>query len=759
MFTDNVNRVTGLSGIDTESMIEKLMKAESTKYTNIQKKKQWTMWQQDAFRSKIKSIQNFQNTYFKSMDSSTGLRYKSAFQNYKMKALLNGVESDAIKLNSATSSGNYEVNVIQTALNDKWTASSKATRNLESDVSINDMAAAIDKLGPSDVMKISVTLDGVTKNLEFKKSDISSSTDTTGVINAFNSQLQSAFGYEVGTSGSSVTDQKVYVDNSGGKLKFKTNTDGHKVSIADGGGEFKDSSLSFDMLSSLLDSDGKLTNDLSGSFKLKTKSGDTYTINVNLKKDDTVSDISNKISSALSSVQKDGETDPNKKANLLGYLGVSIAEKNGKKVISLNSKNANEDFTVEDTNFFSQLKGSTVGNTTLRHTGSLTDFGFKSGETNKLNMSESVKDALGITSSITISINNNNITIDPTDSVSKVLGKINVKETGVNMSFNTVTEKFSIESSDSGAVNQINFGTDADTQTFLSALGIDTSSPTADTYTAGRDAIISVDGVQTTRSSNEIDIDGLKMTITKEAEGKTFQVTAENDVDATYDKIKKFVDDYNSLISDLNKGVKETRARNGKYSYYEPLSDEEKKALGDSEIEKYEEKAKTGLLYNDSSLKSLLSNMRSTLYESFNLANGEKIALYDIGITTSNDYTENGKLVIDEAKLKEALRTRGDDIAEMFTKVDGISAKLNDSLDKAVGFNGSLRYKAGIEGTSSVNENVLSWQIKDYDEQLDKLQEYLYNKEMKYYEMFANMESAINKQNNQMSSLLSMSGS
>ena len=37
IYTSNTNRVTGLSGIDTESMIDKLMKAESLKYNRLEK--------------------------------------------------------------------------------------------------------------------------------------------------------------------------------------------------------------------------------------------------------------------------------------------------------------------------------------------------------------------------------------------------------------------------------------------------------------------------------------------------------------------------------------------------------------------------------------------------------------------------------------------------------------------------------------------------------------------------------------------------
>ncbi len=119
----------------------------------------------------------------------------------------------------------------------------------------------------------------------------------------------------------------------------------------------------------------------------------------------------------------------------------------------------------------------------------------------------------------------------------------------------------------------------------------------------------------------------------------------------------------------------------------------------------------------------------------------------------------SGKLEIDETKLKKAISERGDDIAEMFTQSKtGISDKIKSVIDGAIGSKGTLRNKAGIKDTSSVSNNLLSKELQDIAKRLAAEKERLYNKEMQYFQMFAQMETAMNKQNSQMSMMMSLLG-
>ena len=332
------------------------------------------------------------------------------------------------------------------------------------------------------------------------------------------------------------------------------------------------------------------------------------------------------------------------------------------------------------------------------------------------------------------------------------------------MSYNATNRKFTFESAESGAVNEIKFGGDLSTNRVLESMGFDTSNMAAQRTKAAQDAVVKIDGVETSRTSNNIELDGMEITLNKVTEaGETITIGNETDVDGIYDTIKTFVDEYNTLIEDLNKQVKERRAKSDDYTYYEPLTDQEKKEMDEDEIKLWEEKAKTGLLYRDSTISTILSKMRSAIYTPVTKSDGTKTALYDLGITTSSEYADSGKLVIDETKLKDAIKNNIDDIQAIFTgkgttSGKGLAENLEGIIESAVGRKGALREKAGIAGTSSVNENTLSKQIKDLNEKISREKEKLIRKEQRYYSMFSMMESSIMNSNNQINALFSMMG-
>lgn len=185
-----------------------------------------------------------------------------------------------------------------------------------------------------------------------------------------------------------------------------------------------------------------------------------------------------------------------------------------------------------------------------------------------------------------------------------------------------------------------------------------------------------------------------------------------------------------------------------------------KKEMSDSEITKWETEAKKGQFYKDDLLGGMVSNLRTMMYSSITTENGSTMSLYQIGITTTANYFDGGLLEIDEDKLKEAIRTNGDQIKELFTQTStGIADKLKSEFDRMIGSKGVLRERAGMTGTTSVNENTLSRQLKEMAEKISNEKTRLYDKETKYYNMFSAMESSISKSNSQMDSLYSMLGS
>ena len=66
--------------------------------------------------------------------------------------------------------------------------------------------------------------------------------------------------------------------------------------------------------------------------------------------------------------------------------------------------------------------------------------------------------------------------------------------------------------------------------------------------------------------------------------------------------------------------------------------------LSEKQQEKWEEKAKEGLLYNDSTVSTVMQKMRSVLYSTVKTADGQTFSLFSMGITTSDDWGDHGKL-------------------------------------------------------------------------------------------------------------------
>lgn len=281
--------------------------------------------------------------------------------------------------------------------------------------------------------------------------------------------------------------------------------------------------------------------------------------------------------------------------------------------------------------------------------------------------------------------------------------------------------------------------------------------PTGDTNTVsskGQNAIVTVNGVKISNASNTISVDGTSIFIGNLTDAEAAAVSDENaitvsttrDTSKALNAVVNFVNQYNSLIADIGKELSTTRPKsNG--SYYEPLTEEQKEDMSDKEIEEWEEKAKTGLLYQDATVSSVLSKLRRAL----SATTSSGLSLEDIGITESTKWEDNGKLEIDEEKLKLALENNSEDITELFTDTNsGLAAKVDNVLDSAISTSrtkgyGSLTLLAGIEGTSTVKDNMISKQLESYQSIIDSLKE-RYQKELdRYWDRFTALESYTSK--------------
>jgi len=374
---------------------------------------------------------------------------------------------------------------------------------------------------------------------------------------------------------------------------------------------------------------------------------------------------------------------------------------------------------------------------------------------------------------ITFTINGKEINVGKTyeeATVMDIMTAINSSGAGAKLSYDSLNNRFILESTTEGATSTIDF-TDTSSGLFK-ALGI-----VDGTRTDGTDAEFTLDGVAgMKRSSNQFTIDGVTYTL-NEVSNTPVTISVEPNIDAVIENIKGFVNKYNEVLEKINAKFYEEYDRN-----YFPLTDAEKEEMTEKEIEKWEAKAKTGILAGDSILSKIVSSMRTALYEK---VEGVSISLFDIGIS-SGSYTDKGKLKIDENKLKEALTNNFDQVVKLFTsesnytyreslddstkrteryKQSGLAQRLYDILQDNIrttrdsdGKKGILLEKAGYVNDTTDYDNFLYNQIKEKQTLIDALEVKLSAKEAAYYKKFASMEQILGQMQSQLSYISAITG-
>jgi flagellar hook-associated protein 2 len=218
----------------------------------------------------------------------------------------------------------------------------------------------------------------------------------------------------------------------------------------------------------------------------------------------------------------------------------------------------------------------------------------------------------------------------------------------------------------------------------------------------------------------------------------------------------KFVDKYNQIVEMINGTQTEERYRD-----YKPLTDKQKEGMDEKQIELWEEKAKSGILRGDSILTSGLFDLRKTWYSTVTTG-GEITSLTQVGISTTSDYMNGGKLKVNEEELKKALSENPEEVYKLFsnstaTKDDpsrGLINRLEDSIESTMK---RIEERAG-KTTSTLDNYTLGKRIKDLDTRISDFEDRLVRIENRYWGQFSAMEQAISRLNNQSAQLLSQFG-
>ncbi len=270
-----------------------------------------------------------------------------------------------------------------------------------------------------------------------------------------------------------------------------------------------------------------------------------------------------------------------------------------------------------------------------------------------------------------------------------------------------------------------------------------------------------LDGATMTETSNSFTVNGITLNLSGTTQNKDdasiydiVQITVGKDVDSTYKLVKEAITEYNKLLEEMNTLYNADSARG-----YDPLTDEQKEAMTETDIENWEKKIKDSLLRRDDTLGTLLTSMRNALSSSYTDEDGKTYALSSFGIVTGN-YTEKGKLHIYgdeedatyatyEDRLKASLEEDPDKVMDVLTHVFG---NLYETMTEKC---------AKTEISSALtfyNDKQYNNLLKDYEDDLDILEDRIKELEDRYYKQFTAMEKALSTLQNQSNSLASLLG-
>ena len=269
----------------------------------------------------------------------------------------------------------------------------------------------------------------------------------------------------------------------------------------------------------------------------------------------------------------------------------------------------------------------------------------------------------------------------------------------------------------------------------------------------GTAASVKINGVTTQRNSNTFTINGVTFSLKENmAAGESANISVANDTDQTFNAVKDYITKYNELIEKINGKIGEPLYRD-----YKPLSDDERESLSEKQIEQWEEKAKSGMLRNDSILSSGLGKMRSALYETVQGLDGAYSQLAQIGITTSSNYREKGKLIIDDDKLKAAIAEDPNSVMQLFTSNGnegsglGIARKLRDAARSTIS---SIEARAG-NAARTPQQFTIGRELLNVDQRISAFERRMQTVEDRYWRQFTAMEKAIGQANQQSTQLMS----
>ena len=728
------------SGFDTEAMVTQLLSSYQTRIDKQSQKITKLSWQQSAYQDITKKITEFKNTYFDVLKRDTYLMSPSTFNKFKADVTATSNADTAgltVSTTSNSSSGSYKIKLNQAAKASTAQGNSITSGNFKLDLDKALSSASGEVKTNDDGSKtwtmnfaLDVQVGGIRKTISFSADALLGADGNvadkdaakSSIIDSLNQKLQESFGYSGKTSGATgATDangKEWFLQvklGSDGKAEFQVGGNA-SVSVAENKGNFglaqpkekvaistgsvvtgvnafqveiggKNVSVAFNGVSSTYyDSKGQTGNEaiLAEYKELKTAA---YRKSYNLADNEIVSDEQlEKFNYSNEQAAKDKNAASIKEA-LKGVAGYTF-NFDGTYVTAADSNGNSVDFSM------TSVEGGTLGLT-------------KASASNKISSGSTLSD-LGFKpeadGTYKLNINGTEISLDKKSTISSMMSAVNKSAAGVTMTYSSLTNSFTLESKEFGGAGKVEVG---DTSLGRS-LGLVDDNGTVGA-SEGQNAIFEINGQEVYLNDNTYTLDGNTFTFNDNMTiGETYTVNIAKDSTTVKDALKKFVESYNKLIDDVYGYIGKSPAKDDDGNTYEPLTDAEKEEMSEDEITKWEEKAKQGVLYNDSTVSTVMSQMRSALYTSVTLDDGSKFGIYNLGIKTSSEWSEHGKLQIDENAFDKAFENNEDAIIKLFTDSDtGMMKKLNSVIDGAVKSSGAANTRGTLVRKAGVTVRAL----------------------------------------------------
>lgn len=825
--TSNIRGYGGLaSGLDRDTLIEGMTYGTTSKITQQQQKKQQLEWKQSAVRSITNLMVSFADKYTSSWSSKTNL-FSSVLWG-RSNITTTGANSKFVSVSGTASSANAIsiLGVKQLAQKAKYSsAAGVSTKALETGAIDTSDKQVDNLLGKNISIEYGAKTYSIYLSATDKAGNELSYSSAADIVDSINKLLKDE---DIGDNKSLadiITVGKGERDNGDEYITFTKNKDDtNKCNITGGSAlnylGFAEPKKDEDPLRIKTEAEGGLestgaVSDLQRTVSFAEKiAGQGLTFNYNGKSVEIMLPGKDELTKA----DNNGNVDvmENLRSSLQKELDKAFGA--GRIEVNLKDVKAADGSDAKALSFKTTKPGGGDDNTsTLTLSSGSTELMGKKGalnvafgESNRLNLNAELGESglnlsgVNLTEQGTkININGVDIEVTNKDTVYTLMEKINDSEAGVTVSYQEAADKFIFTAKDDGESGRVDFTKNSgDGETLLNAIF---GAGTSKVSTRGQDAIVSVkyagsdEVVELTRGSNSFTVDGLTVSVKgefgyKEVEKQAVDkdgnpmeddkgnpimekvkeldpaseevgIDASVNTDSIVDAVKAMVEEYNAIIELVNKELTTKPDRD-----YSPLTSEQKKELSEDEIKLYEEKAKSGLLFGDSDLRTLSSDLR------FIIGGGNAQALANIGISTSGTYSDNGKLTFDESKFRAALESDPEAVEKLFTDKGstdangntnyGLATNLQKVMDKYVKTMGSwetkgiLIRKAGTESSPlSLTENFMYKEIAEIDKLITKLQTRLESERDRYIKQFTSLETLISQMNSQSNYLAQIGGS